>query len=150
MARFRDSRDSALEIIMSLVNKQPTVLQIQHELVDENKNLIDTAAGATVSEEIKRLEEEYSQKLAKVQAELAEASADRDQELQDALMEAKSSIERLHDDNRRAQDALQYERRNAQRRQENMIQSLQHELQHQKLMSERAKQEMKAELLWEK
>lgn len=140
MARFEDTRESALEIIMSLVDKEPVVLQIQHELVDEDKHLIDTAAGATVNEEIKKLEEKYKKQLAEMQDDMKEALATKDQKWQEILTDAKSSIERLRDENRRAQDILQYERRNTTRKQENEMENLRHELENQKLAVEREKE----------
>lgn len=128
MLRFEDTRDSAIEIITKLVNKQPIVLQIQSELVDEDKDLIDTTAGAAVNEEIKKLEEKYKKDIADVQAELREALESRDHELEVILEESKADLERLRDENRRAQDTLQYDRRNKERKRDNEIQSLKMEL----------------------
>jgi hypothetical protein len=125
---------------MSLVDKEPVVLQIQHELVDEDKHLIDTAAGATVNEEIKKLEEKYKKQLAEMQDDMKEALASKDQKWQEILTDAKSSIERLRDENRRAQDILQYEHRNTTRKQENEMENLRHELENQKLAVEREKE----------
>ena len=128
MVRFEDTKDSALSIVQKLVDKRPIVLQIQHELVDEAKDLIDTTAGATVNEEIKKLEERYKRDIAEVQAEIHDALESRDQELQGVLSESKANLERLREDNRRAQDMLQYDRRNLERKHDNEMQSLKMEL----------------------
>ena len=146
MARFEDSKESALEIILKLVRKEPIVLQIQHELVDEEKDLIDTAAGATVNEELKKLEEKYKKQLTEVQLEMKEALEDKDQKLQEALVEAKSGIERLREDNRRAQDILQYKHRNAERKHDNEVESLRMELETQKLSSGRDRDALMKEM----
>ena len=143
MARFEDTRDSALKIIESIVDNNPLVLKIQRELVDEDKDLIETGAGATVNEEIKKLEERYKKQLDDMQQDMAEALKSKDQEWQEALAEAKSSIERLRDNNRRTQDELLYERRNASRKHENDIQSLRNELENQKTLSALEREKMK-------
>jgi hypothetical protein len=146
MARFEDTRDSALKIIESLVDNEPLVLKIQYELVDEDKDLIDTGAGATVNEEIKKLEEKYKMQLSDMQQDMAEALKCKDREWQEALAEAKASIERLRENNRRAQDVLLYERRNADRKHENDIQNLRNELDNQKRLSALERENMKLEM----
>ncbi|KAM5451806.1 hypothetical protein MaudCBS49596_003634 [Microsporum audouinii] len=132
MAKFEDTRASALAIIMSLVERNPILLKIQEELVDENKNLIDTAAGHTVNEEMKRLEEKYTKDIAKVQKEMEEALAARDTEYHAALQEAKENYERLRDEAQRARDSLQYERRNEKRRLTNEIEGMKRQLERDK------------------
>jgi hypothetical protein len=146
MVRFEDTRESALKIIKKIINKKPIVLQIQHELVDEDKNLIDTAAGATVNEEIKRLEAKYKKEISDVQADMKEALESRDQELQEVLSESKTRLERLREDNRRAQDVLQYQRRNAERKHDSEIQSLRMELEMTKISLEKDNMAMKREM----
>ena len=144
MARFEDSRDSALQMIMSLVGKNPTVLQIQEELVDEGKNLSETAAGNTVNEELKRLQEKYKKELAKVQEEMQEALAARDEEMQDMLKDFQRRLERLLEENRQAQDLLHYERRNEARRMQNDMDSMRREMER-KMEAQRLEDEMKFE-----
>jgi hypothetical protein len=68
--RFEDTKESALSIIRSLADHNPELLKIQRELVDEDKNLIDTSAGHTVNEEMKKLEEKYQAELTKVKKEM--------------------------------------------------------------------------------
>jgi hypothetical protein len=145
-ARFEDTRASALEIIDSIVENTPTVLKIQRELVDEHMDLIDTGAGATVNEEIKKLEEKYKKELESMQEDMAKALKCKDEEWQLALSEAKSSIERLRTNNRRAQDILMYERRNADRQHENDMQTLQNELKHQRMLSAKETENVKLEM----
>ena len=122
--RFEDTRESALKIIMSLIDHEPLLLQIQKELVEENMTLINTGAGHVVNEELKKLEEKYKKELADVQKEMAEAMAQRDVEWQESLEASQKEIERLRDDARKAQDELLYKSRNDARRAE----ALQNEL----------------------
>lgn len=109
-------RESALDIVMSLVNKKPVTLAIQEELVNENLNLSDTSAGKTVNEELKKLAEVHKAELAKLKVELNDAIAERDEELQEALNASTEAHERAMVRIQRDQESLRYERRSEQRR----------------------------------
>lgn len=126
--KFEDTRESALEIIFSLVDRKPAVLKIQKELVDENRNLVDTSAGHALNEEIKRLEEQYRRELLELTRQIEEAKAIQDKELQEALAEAKEERERLKEDARHAQDELNYERRNHQRQHDQDLEDMKREV----------------------
>lgn len=115
-ARFTDTEESALELIMSLASQAPVTLQIQTELVIEEKKLIDTAAGSTVNEEMKKLDAKYQAEISKIQQDMDEALSARDQEMHDALDESKKAFERRLNQIRQEQQALRYERRNEHRR----------------------------------
>lgn len=127
-ARFEDSQKSALDIISHLIPKAPVVLKIQHELVDEAKDLIDTAAGATVDEELVKLQAAYDKQLKDVQEEMTAALQDRDEEMQAILAEERLRFQKLRDEARRAQDSLKYTQRNAQRKHENEMEDMRHAL----------------------
>lgn len=127
-ARFTDTEESALEIIMSLAGRAPVTLQIQTELVIEEKKLIDTAAGNTVNEEMKKLEAKYQAEISKIQQDMDEALSARDQEMHDALDESKQAFERRLDQVRQEQQTLSYERRNEHRRLQDELEETKREL----------------------
>ena len=62
MVRHHDTEQSAHDVIRRIMNNHPVVLQIQRELVDERKDVANTAAGeavnAELAEEAKRQEAE--------------------------------------------------------------------------------------------
>lgn len=128
VARFHNDKKSALEIISSVIPDKPVVLKIQHELVDKQMNLVDTAAGVTVNEELIKVQAKYEAQLKEIHEEMKEALADKNEEMKEILEREKSKFERMRDDARRAQDSLRYEQRNAQRRHDNEMQDLRHAL----------------------
>ena len=144
-ARFEDTRDSAMEILKMLVPNTPIALQIQHELVDESMDLINTTAGTTVNEEIKRLEAKYQAELQAVQAEMQEALSKHDEELADALRENEERLERLRDEAREAQALLQYQTRNAHRQYTNEIRDLRVALEDTRAAAEVERERVQAE-----
>ncbi|WAO91178.1 G domain-containing protein [Fusarium falciforme] len=112
VARFEDSPESAIAIIRTLMGQKPLTLQIQAELVEQNRNLVDTRAGNVVDEELKALEEKYKDQLAQVQREMREAIEAKDVEIQESLEVSRAEIMKLRDSARRAHDDLHYKSRN--------------------------------------
>jgi len=140
--KFNDTRESALDIIFSLVDKDPVLLQIQEELVDKDKNLADTSAGHVVNEELKKLEEKFHAELEALEQQMTDAKAKSDMELQEVLEESKKELSKMKEDARRAQDELHYERRNQQRHYDQQIEDLTRELTRQ---SENTELQLKAQ-----
>lgn len=110
MKRLVD-HNSALDIVGLLVEKSQITLQIQQELVEDQKKLVDTAAGQAVSEELVRLQQKYQQDLERVQRELHEALHERDQEMQDILSQQQKRLNRELEKVQKAQEQLRYDRR---------------------------------------
>ncbi len=59
LSRYANSRDSALSIIHLFMTREKITLDIQHEMVDKNMNLKDTAAGHQLLEELDTVFEEH-------------------------------------------------------------------------------------------
>jgi hypothetical protein len=68
MRRY-EGRELALDIVMSVVNQNPIAPSIQHEMVEEKKELVQTAAGISVNEELARLEKKHSKVLEEIKRE---------------------------------------------------------------------------------
>lgn len=124
VARFLNTKESAHSVISKLIPDPPIVLQIQHELVEDGKDLADTAAGVTVNEELAKLQAKYEYQLKEIREDMTAALKDKDQEMRGILDEERAKLERLRDEARRAQDSLRYAQRNAQRQHESELQDL--------------------------
>ena len=73
MARHHDTTQSAHDIIRRIMENHPVVLQIQRELVDERKDIINTAAGEAVNQELREQIKRHQVELDEVQEEMAQA-----------------------------------------------------------------------------
>lgn len=62
MNRFYGNRGSAVALISQLLNKAPTVLSLQLELVKERKKLKETAAGGFVHDELEDRRRSYARR----------------------------------------------------------------------------------------
>lgn len=120
----RDAHEAARDILRMFVHATPEVLQIQKELVEQHKNLVDTTAGTTVNEEAIRMEKEYQGELNKIRKELEDAALQRDEEVKEALEISKKDYEQKLSKIRQEQDLLHYERRSEARRLQNEMDDL--------------------------
>ena len=87
LARHHNTTESAHYIIRSIMRNQPMVLQIQRELVDEGKNIIDTAAGDAINKELNEQMRRHQAELKSVQEEMMQALKDKDEETRKELEE---------------------------------------------------------------
>lgn len=85
---------SAVDILEPLLergrSKKP--LQIQKELVDEHKNITETAAGAELAKELAELSEKHRQELKEVQDDMRRAMQRKDEETRRELEEVRSDL----------------------------------------------------------
>ena len=105
MIRHRSNVESAHDIVRKIMNNHPAALQIQRELVDERKAIIDTAAGGTLNDELQEQAERHKAELEEVRAEMREALKAKDkqlkQELEDARKDLEAKIEKIEEATKR-------------------------------------------------
>ncbi|KAF9650766.1 hypothetical protein BDM02DRAFT_3111513 [Thelephora ganbajun] len=87
LARHRNTAESAYYTIRCIMKNQPTALQIQRELVDEGKDIIDTAAGEAVNKELNEQIRRHQVELKAVQEEMLKALKEKDEETRQELEE---------------------------------------------------------------
>ena len=93
MVRHQNTAQSAHDIVRRIMNNHPLVLQIQRELVDERKEIIDTAAGESLNQELKELTRRHQAELREVQEEMKQALWAKDEEMRQELEEAKRELQ---------------------------------------------------------
>ena len=85
LARHHNTAKSAHDIIRCIIKNRPIALQIQRELVDEHKDIIDTAAGEAVNKELNEQIRRHQAELKTVQEEMLQALKDKDEETRKEL-----------------------------------------------------------------
>ena len=93
LTRHHNTIQSAHDIIRRIMRNQPLALQIQRELVDEGKNIVDTAAGEAVNKE---LNAQIRRHLAELNDVRKEMKALKDKEVE-ARQELEEETSRLRD-----------------------------------------------------
>ena len=93
MVQHHDTTKSAHDIIRRIVRNQPVALQIQRELVDERKDIIDTAAGESISRELREHIRQYQAELKEVRERMVQAQKVKDEVTRRELEEAKRGLE---------------------------------------------------------
>ena len=93
MARHHDTIQSAHDIIRRIMENHPAVLQIQRELVDERKDIVDTAAGEAVNKELNEQIRRHRTELEDLQKEMAQALEKKDEQIRRELEEDRRKTE---------------------------------------------------------
>lgn len=118
MMRFTD-RASALKILEYFMPMLPVPLEIQREMIDQSKQLKDTAAGKHMNEELRRREEVHRKELQNIKEEHERAIEEKDEQLRVILEENQRRIENNLEKIYRQQEQLRAERRAEDRKRQN-------------------------------
>ncbi|KAG9088090.1 hypothetical protein FS749_002422 [Ceratobasidium sp. UAMH 11750] len=100
MARcLRKDAASAREIVRMVVDKNPVVMKVQEELVDEKKGFYTTGAAQVLGKELVEMQKRHEEEMNVVKEELRQAKENNDaqaqEELHQFLMQAKVESARL-------------------------------------------------------
>ena len=101
ISRFHGDEDSAQVLASQLLCKDPIVLELQRELVDEGKNLDETVAGSFVSGDLDRLKKKYEQELAdleKLKQELRDSDRKMKRDIQRQMAEEQARLQATYAD----------------------------------------------------
>jgi len=118
MARHEGTVSSAEEIVRLLVNNQPLPLQIQTELVDERKDIVETSAGQELNRELNGQIRKHQEDIRVITEEMEQAAKDKDEEtrnelefetrrMQDEIRRFENEAKRLASDYRREKNEFE-------------------------------------------
>ncbi|KAF4597537.1 hypothetical protein EYR40_007999 [Pleurotus pulmonarius] len=92
MKRHENTFNSACAIMRCIAFKAPLALRIQRELVDEKKDITETAAGAELGRELHEQAMRYKAEQRKLQEEMNEALRQRDEQAREELEQATAQL----------------------------------------------------------
>ena len=105
MVRHDNTLGSAQAIMRQLVDNKPRALRIQRELVDEGKDITQTAAGEELNRELAAMQKKHLAELAEIQREMEEALAAKDMETKEELEKVRQdllrNVEKIENDRER-------------------------------------------------
>jgi hypothetical protein len=113
MVRHHNTEQSAHNVIRTIMNNHPIVLQIQREIVDEHKDVANTAAGEEIDRELKEAAKQHEAEVKKAQEEMARALREKEEE---ARRQKEEEMRRMEEEMRRRRE--EEERIALERRQE--------------------------------
>ena len=95
LIRHHDTAQSAHDIIRKIFSnhKLPVVLQIQRELVDERKGIIETSAGKAVSRELVEQAKRHRAELEKIEEGMRRAMEEKNEEMRQELEEERRNLQ---------------------------------------------------------
>lgn len=80
LVRHYNTTQSAHDIIRRIMKNRPVALQIQRELVEEGKDIINTSAGEAINKELNELIRRHQAELKEVREEMMQALRDKDEQ----------------------------------------------------------------------
>jgi hypothetical protein len=116
--RFKNTKESALDIIAELAGLPRVTLQIQTEMVDEGLDINMTTAGEALNSELAAMVAKHAEDLKNMQAQMEQAIKDRDVELQETISEMQAEKRALIEHLQNEQELLRADRREELRRME--------------------------------
>ncbi|WEW59959.1 hypothetical protein PRK78_005441 [Emydomyces testavorans] len=104
--RYDGSQTNALALVNELLEKTPITLKIQHEMVVEKKELIDTAAGKSVSARLEKMAADHKAELEMVKKDFENALKEKDAKLSEELILVRRGLESKIAENKRNMEML--------------------------------------------
>ncbi|RSL66606.1 hypothetical protein CEP54_003638 [Fusarium duplospermum] len=116
--RFRNTQESALEIVSEIVDLDTVTLQVQKEMVNEGREVDQTTAGEALNSELVKLRMQYEKELEAYRHEMDQAKQEHDDQLHQTLETMEQEKLALLRDIESEQAALHADRREERRRME--------------------------------
>ena len=120
LCRHSNTPESAQAIPRRILKNEPLVLKIQHELIDQGKDIRRTGAGAELNREIREVVEKYQREIRKLEERVRQAIEERDEESWKELEEEKRGIqdemEKLRRDSAKMESKIEKARREMEER----------------------------------
>ena len=105
LLRHQNTLESAQAIVYCVIENRPMALQIQHELVDQHKDISQTAAGTELNRELMEQARKHREELREIQAEMQAAIKVKDeetrQELEQEAQKLKAEMLRVQNDSQK-------------------------------------------------
>jgi len=106
LVRHHNTTQSSHDIIRRITKNHPTAFQIQRELVDEGKNLNNTAAGVAVNEEMNRLIGHHEAEVKALREELQHSLKNRDEDTRIELEKTTNELKEQINEMRRESETM--------------------------------------------
>jgi hypothetical protein len=106
LVRHHNTTQSSHDIIRRIMMNDPTPLRIQRELVDEGKDIKDTAAGETINGELNRLIKRHEEEMNALREEMAQALKEKDEQTRKELAEESRKIKEQMEQMRKESETM--------------------------------------------
>jgi chromosome segregation ATPase len=120
ICRHNNTPESARAILRKILENQPAVLKIQHELINERKEIGETGAGAELNRELQELAEKHRREMRELEENMLKAMEEKDEESREELEEEKRRVvekmDRLQQDSAEMQSKFEQARREMEER----------------------------------
>ena len=121
LRRHDNTAESAREILRTILKNQPVVLKIQHELIDEHKDIGQTGAGAELNREMREVVEKCQNEIRELEESMRKAMEEKDEQAREELEEERRRLQGEMEELRKDSDEIRSKFEAAQREMEERI-----------------------------
>ena len=107
MCRHTNTPKSARAILRGILDNQPVVLKIQHELIDEHKDIGRTGAGVELKRDILEVEERYKREIQELEMNVRKAVEEKDEETRKEFEEERTRMQQAAEKLRNGLEEMQ-------------------------------------------
>ena len=93
LCRHTNTPESARVILRKILKNEPLVLKIQHELIDQGKDIGQTGAGEELNREIREVVEKYQREIRELEENMRKAIDEKDEESREELEEERRRMQ---------------------------------------------------------
>ena len=104
MARHEDTISSAQEIVRLLINNNPLPLQVQRELIEAGKDILETSAGQDLNQELNNEIKKHQDEIRNLTEEIKQATRDNDEK---GRVELEDETRKVHEQMRGLEEEAQ-------------------------------------------
>ena len=120
ICRYKDTPESARKILRTILENKPVVLKIQHELIDQHKEIGQTSAGEELNREIREVVEKHQNEMRELEERMQRAVEEKDEESREELEGEKrrvqEEVEKLRKDSEEMRSRFEEARREMEER----------------------------------
>lgn len=144
LARHHNTVESAHDVIRSIMKNVPVPLRIQRELVDEGRNIDDTAAGAAINEELNEKIKKHKEELKSLRdemEELREKDAEARQEMEEDARKLREEMNQMRAESANMKAGYEEEKRKIEEKMSEKIKEMQEQARKDREADEAARKE---------
>jgi chromosome segregation ATPase len=121
LCRHSNTPESARRILRTILNNEPVVLKIQHELIEERKEIGQTSAGEELNREIRAEVERYQNEIRELEENMRRAAEDMDEESREEQEEERRRLQEEMEKLRKDSEEMKFKFEEARREMEERI-----------------------------
>ena len=106
MVRYHNTTQSTHDVLRVIMGKPPVALQMEQELVDEHRDIINKAIGGAINQKLNEQAKQHQDELKRLQEGMVQALKEKDEETRMELEEERERLQELVENAKKASEGM--------------------------------------------